>query len=859
MIDGTAAGPAKKRTRPLERLTSHMMNQKKPSSNDVAKSLLTRTRSMPPKQSERRSSFSVATTVDTVTDLVQAEKKKHRSKLKTWFYRPLRLLKKKKSVSQRHFSASTSAQSATLLSKTLKQGDHYSQRGSKDSKSGIRVTNDHCLHRLGSSIHDEVSAPPLHEITPPPCDKACAEHLLSKRAPQRRKSSSIQMKNFKSDFSQEGQGKPRTIHSFKKKEVTNLVTLQMTKQWEALFHMTKVLKQWAALFYMIKNVSPRKFFVRVPLERSKSWVSSFRRLDPRFQIMTFFNEVARAGAAKTKDENRCSHDISPLIQDSHHASVFTVWRPTSLIAIRKMMTGEGIGKGLDIKGKSAKTGILSGYIPFMQIYDDKDKKRIRTLPRDGRIRIFYGAEEMRNDASQFLKSVSEEMVSAVSWAQDVLARPEADEDIQEKAMELRLWMMDDPSVKHIDDYARQGCFGIEIAERLFLESYVIRQDCRRPLDSKHFTGRPSEPLLQDMNFSSVRKQQLSNKNDDSKDDKPSPVVWQIPEADHAMCPKTLVVAYEEIWKKDPVTPVVSDFDCFIMGTRGVMYMDPVPQEQLEVMKWSISQIKGILDSPVSENSWTRRWLEVLKESAMKGFVPYVPEFGFSDPMSYLIMKKAIVSLGVSGAVRHGAECFNYYFPQELDDHFLVLSDKQGLDRTMPWKYVNAHELQDILCKKIEEGFTFPLNPKWVLCDPGWKRVYDKILKNKEPNIQQSMACWYPPESGLREIIEEVHDQHPDGFQRNMEGGSSDNDGGALDRDIAEIQLKNYLILQRAKRKLKSILIWRSLLSDVREKKRNQEEITDSKHGRERQKETGDIMSLPDTPAGKVVSLCSGDF
>ena len=35
---------------------------------------------------------------------------------------------------------------------------------------------------------------------------------------------------------------------------------------------------------------------------------------------------------------------------------FTVWRPTSLDAIRMMMSGKATGKGLNIKGKSAKKG-----------------------------------------------------------------------------------------------------------------------------------------------------------------------------------------------------------------------------------------------------------------------------------------------------------------------------------------------------------------------------------------------------------------------------------------------------------------------------------------------------------------------
>ena len=31
-------------------------------------------------------------------------------------------------------------------------------------------------------------------------------------------------------------------------------------------------------------------------------------------------------------------------------------------------------------------------------------------------------------------------------------------------------------------------------------------------------------------------------------------------------------------------------------------------------------------------------------------------------------------LAECGAVRHGAECFNYLFPQELDPEFLVIWD-----------------------------------------------------------------------------------------------------------------------------------------------------------------------------------------
>ena len=45
---------------------------------------------------------------------------------------------------------------------------------------------------------------------------------------------------------------------------------------------------------------------------------------------------------------------SPLALLFNKANVFTVWRPTSDEAIKNMMLGIATGKGLDIKGKSAK-------------------------------------------------------------------------------------------------------------------------------------------------------------------------------------------------------------------------------------------------------------------------------------------------------------------------------------------------------------------------------------------------------------------------------------------------------------------------------------------------------------------------
>ena len=87
------------------------------------------------------------------------------------------------------------------------------------------------------------------------------------------------------------------------------------------------------------------------------WIKSIQRLDPRYQILRYFDEVARKGGAL---ENPLAAQAATfdLMRGFMKASAFTVWRPTSREAICKMMKGEVTGKGLDVKGKSAKKGIL---------------------------------------------------------------------------------------------------------------------------------------------------------------------------------------------------------------------------------------------------------------------------------------------------------------------------------------------------------------------------------------------------------------------------------------------------------------------------------------------------------------------
>lgn len=588
-------------------------------------------------------------------------------------------------------------------------------------------------------------------------------------------------------------------------------------------------------------------------EKTKDWLKSFKTCDPRHQILTFFNDVANEGATGDSENFKRDH-VSPLLKYLYRSSVFTVWRPTSLDAIRRMMLGEGVGKGLDIKGKSAKRGKLSAFVPFLQIFLEEDKEKVRTLHKDSRIRIFFNSERDRNLVTTNLNGLAKELDETVRAAKKILADKdtEYDEETMESAMSKMTLDMNDSTINAIDLYTASNKYGIEVQERLFWEGMVVRQDIFRKPGSNDDIGRTSMPSFQDLNFSSLRAPRNSVQERNTR----AVIMHYNPpgEDNNPMNPLNLVMAYEE---NDPdnnrrrVIPVVSDFDCFTVGTRGVKYEEGVPEDQYKILKWMVEQIEGVL-SKTSTESWTKRWLDVLKEAGTKGFHPKIPDGGYADPKTRFIFKFAIDRLVDTGAVRHGAECFNYYFPQELDEELLVISDELPEKyNSCSWTYVNQEELKDILKFKIDKGYTFPLNPKWILCDKGWKEVYDKLKSSNLPNVQDSLDCFYPPRSGITELIEKIYENYPDGFKRmdkikslrqsfQTKGRSTrlsqidgtiamdfarqqlyqdsellSTDEGTFAMDLAEQELKYYFVLQRAKTRMRAYLKMTALLNKVR--------------------------------------------
>ena len=522
------------------------------------------------------------------------------------------------------------------------------------------------------------------------------------------------------------------------------------------------------------------------------------------------------------------------------SSFFSIWRPTSMDAVRMMMEGRATGKSLNVKGKSAKQGKISGFVPFVQIHEEADKRKVCTPPPAATIRVFWPSAALRDAAHSALSAVMAEMMAATKEAEEALAEEkrtaiDMDDPTREAHLTNMRWLMAEPKITLLDDAGT----GVEMPERLFVEAFVKRQDVTRSGDWE--TGRPSEPDYMDLNLHSTRH---------ASDDQPRVVVYQsCDEADAVLSPQGLLVAYEEHGK---VLPVASDFDAWSIGSRGVAYPN-MPVDQLPFLESLLRNINKILSTP-GARGWTHRWLEVLKgeakglaepkriaqqaneagakpalESLMNSFRskpqppthaaapgPNLnrrvsvsgtfgkddarqgePRFGFGDSIQYAMIKHAAEALRVTGAVRHAAESFNFYWPQDLDDEFLVVW--QGYSGS-PWRYLDPKELREFLKARISEGFVVPLNPKWILCDAGFFELYK--LMEASPEARPALDAWLPPY--IREIIDATHDAYPKGFERTGEQRDSEPEG---DAELAELHLRRYQALKRAKLKLRTILFF----------------------------------------------------
>lgn len=104
----------------------------------------------------------------------------------------------------------------------------------------------------------------------------------------------------------------------------------------------------------------------------------------------------------------------------------------------------------------------------------------------------------------------------------------------------------------------------------------------------------------------------------------------------------------------------------------------------------------------------------------------------------------------------------------MDEEFLVVWDgfagaDGGHSPSPPWRSVTEPELRKFLLDRCQEGFCFPINPVWPVRDPGWFEVFRALQKNADG--ARNLRAWLPPDSGIVELIEQLHAAQPSGFRR----------------------------------------------------------------------------------------------
>ena len=254
----------------------------------------------------------------------------------------------------------------------------------------------------------------------------------------------------------------------------------------------------------------------VTLNHSTRWSHSLVETDPRRQITRFFlpgDDRGPLGYLRAKEM---------MPNSKKRSAFFAVWRPTSYDALRMMMQGGATGKGLNVKGKSAKAGLLSGFVPFLQISVDAHKKAIGTSPKEARIRVYYYSADARQQALDAMMLVRDEMLRVSGTGEARLPElGDLDDDDREAVLQSLLWTMaDGGKIGLINSYSPDA-FGLDLPERLLWEAGVVRQ----PIEHEEgwATGRGSEPAFQELNLHATRDPAIPGV-------RPKTVLWQ---HDHA--------------------------------------------------------------------------------------------------------------------------------------------------------------------------------------------------------------------------------------------------------------------------------------------------------------------------------------
>jgi len=490
-----------------------------------------------------------------------------------------------------------------------------------------------------------------------------------------------------------------------------------------------------------------------------------------------FSSAARSSRSSSKD-NRLSSvvddsealalddDILKAIVDPRQtigelmaAGTFLVFRPTSEAAIKLMTEGKAVGKGLDVKGKSSKGRENSGYVPFMQIDLSVDKQYATTMVErhaiageDGpTIDVYWKTVEARDAAKSKLDKVKQ--------------------------------LTKDPFLRSAD-----GKFGLRMPDYCVVKLFV-KADLKVP--EGHEMKRNSSPPSLEKNMESLKKDgqvvllQLNQK------DEMDPYGLMVSYAKAAS-------ATQGEFSATRVDPVASDFDPFLVGynplemaakagltkDKAATLLAKLPDDQKlvglaslqtgivalqscgskvfdECRPWQtvertyakdnfeaiskaydqkFDNFEAVVTKCYANNcdNWMTAWMAASKKDANLMSAP-MPDLGFGNETSIKNLKALIDGTADTGAVRHGAECFNYQYPQDLDSSFLLFDDPSNKPKG---ESKELAALTSYLKARANEGWIFPLNPIWVVRDKGWLGIWNtQVTKAKDIGVN-FLELWY---------------------------------------------------------------------------------------------------------------------
>lgn len=99
------------------------------------------------------------------------------------------------------------------------------------------------------------------------------------------------------------------------------------------------------------------------------------------------------------------------IEDAQRVMRCLIYATKFSAFVLRMLNQTAVGKGLNVKGKSAKRNHLSGFVPFLQISDNKHKRRLGRCPENSRVILYFQTKEQQELAKLELEIVMKDLQS----------------------------------------------------------------------------------------------------------------------------------------------------------------------------------------------------------------------------------------------------------------------------------------------------------------------------------------------------------------------------------------------------------------------------------------------------------------